>query len=203
MEGRRQARGVGRERGCLSTQPSYRRIYCSAGPPTLLCELWSAGLQRHLLLTLGLIKTRPGWPRRAAVTWVFGHRGSCSRAFMPLLTRGSQISRSIVSMRESEESSTGDRCCDRPGHYSHDRSEQYSVPHSSLNLPHFRPTQPILFHTAHELYHRCAGRVFYVCARPDGPKPHGRCDHFAWASERSVRGSAAAPRGPQNKKTRR
>ncbi|KAK9791349.1 hypothetical protein WJX73_004407 [Symbiochloris irregularis] len=31
------------------------------------------------------------------------------------------------------------------------------------------------------------GRLFYVCARPDGPKPHGRCDHFQWVGDRKVR----------------
>jgi hypothetical protein len=24
------------------------------------------------------------------------------------------------------------------------------------------------------------GRLFYVCARHDGPPPHGRCDFFQW-----------------------
>ena len=33
------------------------------------------------------------------------------------------------------------------------------------------------------------GRQFYVCARPDGPPPVGRCDFFLWASQRAVKGS--------------
>eukprot|EP00884_Botryococcus_braunii_P005411 jgi/Botrbrau1/14871/Bobra.0298s0005.1 len=46
------------------------------------------------------------------------------------------------------------------------------------------------------------GRVFYVCARPDGPKPHGRCDHFAWASERSLRGTQPDRSAPAKKARR-
>lgn len=32
------------------------------------------------------------------------------------------------------------------------------------------------------------GRQFYVCARPDGPPPIGRCDFFMWANQREYRG---------------
>ena len=35
------------------------------------------------------------------------------------------------------------------------------------------------------------GRLFYVCARDDGPSPHGRCDFFQWvrAGQRIVKPS--------------
>ena len=36
------------------------------------------------------------------------------------------------------------------------------------------------------LVHR---RQFFVCARADGPPPHGKCDFFQWAARRTVRGS--------------
>lgn len=32
------------------------------------------------------------------------------------------------------------------------------------------------------------GRQFYVCNRPDGPPPVGRCDFFMWANNRTVKG---------------
>jgi len=35
-----------------------------------------------------------------------------------------------------------------------------------------------------------AGRQFFVCARADGPPPHGKCDFFQWAARRTVRGSS-------------
>lgn len=36
------------------------------------------------------------------------------------------------------------------------------------------------------------GRLFYVCARADGPPPNGRCEHFEWAYERTVRAKKGA-----------
>jgi hypothetical protein len=27
------------------------------------------------------------------------------------------------------------------------------------------------------------GRLFYVCARDDGPPPHGRCEFFQWVRQ--------------------
>ena len=27
------------------------------------------------------------------------------------------------------------------------------------------------------------GRLFYVCARSDGPPPHGRCEYFEWVKQ--------------------
>lgn len=33
-----------------------------------------------------------------------------------------------------------------------------------------------------------AGRLFYVCRRPDGKPPQGRCDHFEWVGNRTTRG---------------
>ncbi|KAK9901314.1 hypothetical protein WJX75_005948 [Coccomyxa subellipsoidea] len=35
------------------------------------------------------------------------------------------------------------------------------------------------------------GRVFYVCRRAAGNPPVGRCDHFAWAGNREMRGTGA------------
>ncbi|DBB00825.1 hypothetical protein WJX77_012431 [Trebouxia sp. C0004] len=32
------------------------------------------------------------------------------------------------------------------------------------------------------------GRLFYVCRRPDGKPPQGRCDHFEWVGSRTTRG---------------
>jgi hypothetical protein len=36
-----------------------------------------------------------------------------------------------------------------------------------------------------------AGRQFYVCARPDGPPPVGRCNFFEWASRRGPKKPAS------------
>ena len=33
------------------------------------------------------------------------------------------------------------------------------------------------------------GRVFFVCRRAAGNPPGGRCDYFAWAGNREVRGA--------------
>ena len=30
-----------------------------------------------------------------------------------------------------------------------------------------------------------AGRWFFGCARPDGPKPHGKCAYFKWVEKRA------------------
>jgi hypothetical protein len=47
------------------------------------------------------------------------------------------------------------------------------------------------------------GRQFYVCARPDGPPPVGRCDFFLWASQRVVKGSSQAVEGSRGEGGRR
>jgi AP endonuclease-2 len=40
------------------------------------------------------------------------------------------------------------------------------------------------------------GRQFYVCARPEGPPPVGRCDHFQWSTNpRKFKGEAGASGG--------
>ncbi|CAD7702479.1 unnamed protein product [Ostreobium quekettii] len=41
-----------------------------------------------------------------------------------------------------------------------------------------------------EVKKQCAnkGRLFFVCARPEGHRPKGRCNHFEWAAKRSYRG---------------
>ncbi|KAK9830303.1 hypothetical protein WJX72_010878 [[Myrmecia] bisecta] len=44
------------------------------------------------------------------------------------------------------------------------------------------------------------GRLFYVCARPDGPPPIGRCNHFEWSGTREYRDKAAAPVSKKRKK---
>ncbi|KAK9867360.1 hypothetical protein WJX84_005602 [Apatococcus fuscideae] len=46
------------------------------------------------------------------------------------------------------------------------------------------------------------GRLFYVCNRPDGKPPQGRCDHFEWSGKREVRGQVSGP-VPEKKKPRR
>ncbi|KAK9830809.1 hypothetical protein WJX74_008240 [Apatococcus lobatus] len=43
------------------------------------------------------------------------------------------------------------------------------------------------------------GRLFYVCNRPDGKPPQGRCDHFEWSGKREVRGQVNLP-GPSKKR---
>ena len=48
------------------------------------------------------------------------------------------------------------------------------------------------------------GRLFYVCARDDGPPPHGRCDFFQWVKlgQRIMKpenGHAAVGAGGQDK----
>ena len=47
------------------------------------------------------------------------------------------------------------------------------------------------------------GRLFYVCNRPDGKPPQGRCDHFEWSGKREVRGQVNLPAPSRKRKEHR